>query len=84
MLLKNNDKNVLIESENALSKFSDIKLQGISRMVNLQKQMGGTEWSTYKGLWDWTKLINRIDDVKLKKLCGTDVALYIIFLRYSY
>lgn len=46
--------------------------------------MGGTEWSAYKGLWDWTKLINRIDDIKLKKLCGTDVALYIIFLRYAY
>lgn len=30
----------------------------------------------------WVKLMQKIDDDKLQKICGTDAALYLIFLRY--
>ena len=32
---------------------------------------------------DWYKLITSIDDQKLQKICGTDTALYLIWLRYA-
>ena len=35
------------------------------------------------GLFNWLSLLNRIDDEKLKKLCGTDIALYLVWIRYS-
>lgn len=57
-------------------------LNKLYRKVNLDKEMG-SEWSTYRGIFDWIRLLRRIDDNKLQKLCGTDIALYIIFLRYS-
>ena len=31
----------------------------------------------------WISTLNKIDDVKLQKIVGTDVALYLVWLRYS-
>jgi hypothetical protein len=39
--------------------------------------------SDEEGMFDWLKLLQKIDDNKLKRICGTDAALYLIFLRYS-
>lgn len=33
---------------------------------------------------DWWKILNKIDDPKLVNICGTDVALYLIWLKYTY
>lgn len=43
------------------------------------------EWNSQKteGLFDWLKVLSKIDDEKLIKVCGTDVALYLVYLRYS-
>lgn len=44
------------------------------------------DWSTIakrEGMFDWLKLLNKIDDSKLQRICGTDAALYLVFLRYS-
>lgn len=35
------------------------------------------------GVFDWLKILFKISDSKLVELCGTDAALYLIFLRYS-
>lgn len=35
-----------------------------------------------KGFFDWLYAIAVIDDSHLQKLCGTDTALYLIYLRY--
>lgn len=57
-------------------------LNKLYRKVNLDKEMG-QEWPATRGIFDWVRLIRRIDDTILQKLCGTDIALYIVFLRYS-
>lgn len=35
------------------------------------------------GIFDWIVVISRIDDEKTAKVCGTDIALYLGFLRNS-
>jgi len=34
-------------------------------------------------MWGWIKLLRRINDEKMHLICGTDVALYLVYLRYS-
>ena len=44
------------------------------------------DWDTLvkkEGLCDWLILLSKIDDQKLQRICGTDAALYLVFLRYS-
>ena len=57
-------------------------LNKLYRKVNLDNEMG-QQWPTTRGIFEWIRLIRRIDDAKLQKLCGTDIALYIVFLRYT-
>ena len=33
--------------------------------------------------WSWMALLREYDDLELKKICGSDGALYIVYLRYS-
>ena len=44
------------------------------------------QWSDIKensdGIFDWAYILHKISDEKLVKLCGTDAALYLVFLRY--
>ena len=40
------------------------------------------EWSSNRGGIQWIKLLGSIDDFKLQKIVGTDIALYLIWLRY--
>ena len=57
-------------------------LDKVYRKINLDNTV--TDWKKSKGgIFNWLRLLKRIDDEKLQKLCGTDVALYIIWLRYS-
>lgn len=42
-----------------------------------------TSWERLKGLFRWFHLLNVITDEELKVLCGTDGALYLVFLRYA-
>jgi hypothetical protein len=35
------------------------------------------------GVWDWIKVLKAISDEEMKQICGTDAALFIIFVRYS-
>ena len=53
------------------------------RKINLDKNVKGDWKKTKKSLTMWIKLLRRIDDHKLQKICGTDIALYVIWLRYS-
>lgn len=36
-----------------------------------------------RGLFGWIKLLNSISDNKVKEMAGTDIALYLIWIRYS-
>jgi hypothetical protein len=36
-----------------------------------------------RGLFRWVHLLNAITDDELKVICGTDGALYLVFLRYA-
>lgn len=57
-------------------------LNKLYRKLHLDNEMGN-DWLATRNLFDWIRLIRRIDDAKLQKLCGTDIALYIVFLRFS-
>ena len=35
------------------------------------------------GFFRWVELLAEVKDTELQKLCGTDAALYLVFLRYS-
>lgn len=51
--------------------------------MNLDKNVKGDWKKTKKSVTQWIKLLRRIDDHKLQKICGTDIALYVIWLRYA-
>jgi hypothetical protein len=56
----------------------------MERKMNLDETI--QDWSSMvskEGLFDWLILLNKIDDAKLQRICGTDAALYLVFLRYS-
>lgn len=36
-----------------------------------------------KGFMDWIKVLRAISDDEMKQICGTDAALFIIFVRYA-
>ena len=56
----------------------------MERKINLDETLLGWIPLVKKdGIFDWIKLISRIDDSQLQKICGTDTALYLVFLRYS-
>ena len=38
--------------------------------------------SEQEGMFDWIKILNKIDDNKLKRIVGTDAALYLVLLKY--
>lgn len=42
-----------------------------------------TNYEEIHGVIEWVKLLSKIDDKKVSEICGTDVALYLVFLRYS-
>jgi len=65
-----------------LKKIKTKILNKLNRKINLDKIM--IDWKkSNPGIFNWLSLLNRIDDEKLQKLCGTDIALYIIWIRYS-
>jgi hypothetical protein len=35
------------------------------------------------GFWDWIKILKAINDEEMKQICGTDAALFVIFIRYA-
>ena len=57
-------------------------LSQVYRKINLLNQVGKVS-NKKKNLCQWIKLLAKIDDSKLQKICGTDIALYIIWLRYA-
>lgn len=57
-------------------------LNKVHRKINLDRTV--LDWKKADpGILGWLRLLNRIDDQKLQKLCGTDIALYITWIRYS-
>ena len=57
-------------------------LDKVNRKINLDAQL--KDWKrTNKGIYEWFKLIRKIDDTKLQRICGTDIALYLVWLRYT-
>ena len=65
--------------------FNEATRDKLERKINLDEAL--LNWNDQlgknDGVFDWIKLINQIDDAKLLKICGTDGALYLVFLRYS-
>ena len=52
----------------------------------IQRSFGESEIPSYyelHGIFDWMKLLKKVSDNDLKAICGTDAALYLVFLRYS-
>lgn len=58
------------------------QLNSLNRQINLENQLSSDWKNQTKGLINWFKLVRSIDDFKLQKICGTDIALYLIWLRY--
>ena len=58
-------------------------LNKVKRKINLDKTVLNWKETGKNKCCNWLQLISRIDDVKLQAVCGTDVALYIIWLRYA-
>ena len=72
----------LLSAAYTLSKLKTNLLNQVYRKLNLDNEIGA-DWLSNRGLFKWIRLLKRIDDSKVQKLCGTDIALYIVFLRYS-
>jgi hypothetical protein len=57
-------------------------LNKVNRKISLDKSVA--HWNDKENnIIDWWKILESIDDPKLNKLCGTDIALYLIWLRYA-
>ena len=41
------------------------------------------DYKKYDGLMSWLRLLHKFDDDLLQKVCGSDAALYLVFLRDS-
>lgn len=57
-------------------------LNKVNRKINLDRNV--ENWNDKENnIIDWWKILKGIDDPKLNKICGTDIALYLIWLRYA-
>lgn len=63
-----------------IKKMQTVVLNKVHRKIHLD--MNVQEWSKNRGGIQWIKLLGSIDDFKLQKIVGTDIALYLIWLRY--
>ena len=57
-------------------------LEEVSRKMQLNETVKNWEHSQ-KGVFAWIQVLKRVDEYKLWKLCGTDIALYLLWLRQS-
>lgn len=55
----------------------------LERKLDIDDVMRELKSEQVEGLLEWLNVLALIDDEKLIKICGTDVALYLVFLRYS-
>jgi hypothetical protein len=39
--------------------------------------------ASVRGIFSWVKVLKKVGDDDLRQICGTDAALYLIFLRYA-
>ena len=70
----------------SLKKASSRILSKLARKLDLDQTIAS--WneklgSEEEGMFDWIKILQKIDDNKLKKIVGTDAALYLVLLKYS-
>lgn len=70
----------------SLKKASSRVLNKLARKLDLDQTIAS--WndklgSEKEGMFDWIKILQKIDDNKLKKIVGTDAALYLVLLKYS-
>lgn len=68
----------ITESDDQIRDKLERKINLDEAILNWNEQLGAND-----GVFDWVRLINQIDDAKLLKICGTDGALYLVFLKYS-
>jgi len=57
----------------------------MERILELDDLVEGwsERYSKSKSLREWYGLLGQVDDTMLQKLCGSDAALYLVYLRYS-
>ena len=60
-----------------------IKQQLEWKATLIKKTMATGGKNKPEGVMDWFRLLRQIGDEELKHICGTDGALYIIFIRYA-
>ena len=60
-------------------------LRKMERVMELDSEFANwhQEYKNSTDLRHWLGLLNQIDDEMLQKLCGSDAALYLVFLRLS-
>lgn len=58
-------------------------LNKLERKLDIHDIMQELKIEKMDGIFDWLHLVSRIDDTQVARLCGTDSALYLTFLRYS-
>jgi len=70
--------------EDLIAKTDDKVLEKLERKIKLDTVFGNLiqKLGPNEGPLDWIRLIHSIDDTKLQKILGTDVALYLVLLRY--
>ena len=71
------------KQEIQLKNMKEEVLNKLNRKMNLDSNLANWNSDRNMSVYAWYKLINKIDDNKLQKICGTDVALYLIWLRYA-
>ena len=67
-----------------ISRMKTETLNKVYRKMNLDHQIKEWASSVDHGIWQWIKLIRSINDYKLQQICGTDVALYLVWIKYCY
>jgi len=62
-----------------------VSLEKMQRRIDLDRLVPG--WAELhhgsKNPLNWNRLLNKFSDEKVQELCGSDVALYLAFLRWS-
>ena len=70
----------------SLRQASSNVLSKLARKLDLDQTIA--QWNAklgtdQEGMFDWIKLLQKIDDDQLKRIVGTDAALYLVLLKYS-
>ena len=78
-----NEQSLDFISDQILNATSHAVLLKLERKLDIDDILKEFNCEKIDGLFEWLRVLKRIDDERVIRICGTDVALYLVFLRYS-